>query len=63
MSIIADAIDALFIDDALAVDAVFTAPPAEGVPVRVILARQDAASDFPGMTNTVRSPGWSAQVR
>ena len=57
------AIDSLFADDNLAVDGTFTAPPAPGLPVRVILARHDAAVDFAGMQTQVRAAGWEAHVR
>jgi hypothetical protein len=43
--------------DNLAADGKFTAPPASGVPVRVILARHDPAIDFPGFETQVRAPG------
>ena len=55
MSVFADAIDDLFADPNLAVDAVYTPPGGEGVACRIMLRRPDETVEFGGSKLVVGS--------
>lgn len=63
MSAFAAAIETLHADPNMGEDAVYTAPPATGIPVRIIVTRHDPVADFPGMQSHVRAPSWEVRVK
>jgi len=53
----------IFADPNWIESAIFTAPPAAGIPVTIYRGRHDPIIDFPGFQNTARAAGWEAHLR
>ena len=56
------AVDTLFADPNLAVAGVFTAPPAAGVPVRILIAPHDPEITLGGQQSTGQARGYRAEL-